>query len=485
MNRTKSGKEVAKKSTKKSTNFSKNDLRFWESRVYLPAYSKDGDTKEAGTYAVRIQAHGERRGVSLGKTKKREAAKAALALYNLVKAQGWEKGLSEFRGELPPERSGLTLGEYLAEASATGLFAPRTLRTYTAKVRRIAADIGKIRLSNGANKFDYVNGGAAEWQKLVDRVPLDKLTPEKVTKWRAHYLAEFRGNPARLQSATRTVNSCIRAGKAIFKEDVREHLAHLKLPDPLPFVGMKTTKESPNRYRSEIENPEVFLVAGQRELAAATVESEWAAIWRENGGKGDPPKPGDQDTLRATSRAERRREAFKVLVLGLVAGLRRGEIDRLQWSQVDLKKGEICIETTDCFAPKADSAGEIPIDPEIVTLLKTWKRQSRNRFVVGGVEPITNTDGYHYRANRAHNELVAWLRTKGVRSRNAIHSLRKEFGSLVCEKAGVYVASRLLRHASVTMTAAVYTDDRGRVTSGLGGFMKQGNGEPRSSAVNQ
>ena len=30
------------------------------------------------------------------------------------------------------------------------------------------------------------------------------------------------------------------------------------------------------------------------------------------------------------------------------------------------------------------------------------------------------------------------------------------------------VASRLVRHANITITAAVYTDNRGRVTSGLG-----------------
>jgi hypothetical protein len=51
--------------------------------------------------------------VSLGKTQKLEAAEAALHLYGLVKAQGRQIGLAEFRGKLPSMRSGLTLGEYL------------------------------------------------------------------------------------------------------------------------------------------------------------------------------------------------------------------------------------------------------------------------------------------------------------------------------------------------------------------------------------
>ena len=469
MSGAKSGKEVAKQELlDPDQDFSPNDHRYWLSRVYLPIFSRKGETREAGIFSVRIQAHGERRGVSLGKTQKREAAKAALRLYGLVKAQGWERGLAEFRGTLPSMRSGITLGEYLNQVAATGLVTPRTFRTYTCKIRRIAADIGRVRLPKGANKHDHVHGGATEWQRMVDRVALDNLSVESVTKWRADYLGQYRDNPARLQSAIRTANSCIRAGKALLKEEIRNHLSHLKLPDPPPFVGIKTARESPNRYRSEIANPEVLLVAGRRELAEATTESEWAAVWRENGGQGEPPKPSDQDKIRATLRAERRQEAFKVLVLGLVAGLRRAEIDRLQWSQIDFTRSEIRIDATDCFAPKADSKGEIPIEPEVVQLLREWKLQSRDRFVVGGVEPITNTDQYHYRAERAHRELVKWLHKKGVSARNPIHSLRKEFGSLVCAKAGIYVASRLLRHASIAMTAAVYTDDRGRVTSGLG-----------------
>jgi integrase len=93
--------------------------------------------------------------------------------------------------------------------------------------------------------------------------------------------------------------------------------------------------------------------------------------------------------------------------------------------------------------------------------------------VIEGVEPKTDTDNHHYRAGRAHAELIEWLHGKGLSARNPLHALRKEFGSMVCQKAGVYVASRLLRHANITMTAAVYTDDRGRVTSGLGSALSQ------------
>lgn len=457
---------------KNLTKFSVNDVRYWDARVYHPRYGATKSMKEAATFAVRIQAHGERRNVALRETTKREAAKAAMNLYKLVDLHGWERGLAEFRGEAPPVKNNLTLGEYLAEVTATGEIMPRTMRTYATKVRKIAADIGKVRLPGRMNKHDHVNGGAQEWQRLVDAVPLRKLMPDAVQIWLSGYLAQFRSNPAKLISATKTANSCIRAGKAIFAEKIRERLTHVILPEPTPFVGMKTAKERPTRYRSEIENPEVLLIAGMRDLADAVMELEHQAIWREMGGEGDAPEPTPAEKIRAELRASRKREAFKVLVLGLCAGLRRGEIDRLQWSQVDFGRSLIVIKATDCFAPKANSAGDIPIDEEIVKLMKKWKKASNGRFVVEGVEPKVDTDNHHYRACRAHAELIAWLHGKGLTSRNPLHTLRKEFGSIVCQRAGVYVASRLLRHANITMTTSVYTDDRGRVTSGLGSAFK-------------
>jgi integrase len=458
---------------KKLTTFSVNDVRYWDARVHHPRYGATKSAKEAATFAVRIQAHGERRYVALPDSTKREAAKSAMALYKLVDHFGWDKGLAEFRGEAPRVKNNLTLGDYLAEVTATGEIVPRTLRTYATKVRRIAADIDKVKLPNKLNKFDHVNGGSREWQRLVDAVPLRKLTPDAVQNWMSAHLAQFRNNPAKLIAATKTANSCIRAGKAIFAEKIRERLTHVILPEPPPFVGMKTAKESPTRYRSEIDNPEVLLVAGMRELANAKMKTEHQAIWLELGGEGNAPDPSPSEKIRAELRASRKREAFKVLVLGLCAGLRRGEIDRLLWSQVDFARSHIVINATDCFAPKSNSVGEVPIDDEIVKLLKKWKKASTGRFVVEGVEPKINTDNHHYRAGRAHAELIEWLHGKGLTARNPLHTLRKEFGSIVCQKAGVYVASRLLRHANITMTAAVYADDRGRVTSGLGSALSQ------------
>jgi hypothetical protein len=69
--------------------------------------------------------------------------------------------------------------------------------------------------------------------------------------------------------------------------------------------------------------------------------------------------------------------------------------------------------------------------------------------------------------------LTAWLRGKGVKANKPIHELRKEFGSLVNEKFGIYAASRALRHSDITTSARHYIAKKERVTVGLGHLLAE------------
>jgi len=64
--------------------------------------------------------------------------------------------------------------------------------------------------------------------------------------------------------------------------------------------------------------------------------------------------------------------------------------------------------------------------------------------------------------------LNAWLRNKGVNTQKPLHTLRKEYGSLVSQAHGIHAASKALRHADIHVTNNYYTDARVRVTPGLG-----------------
>ncbi len=56
--------------------------------------------------------------------------------------------------------------------------------------------------------------------------------------------------------------------------------------------------------------------------------------------------------------------------------------------------------------------------------------------------------------------MVTWLRGKGLKSRNALHALRKEFGSQICAQAGIFAASTALRHSSINLTREYYIDKK-------------------------
>jgi integrase len=181
--------------------------------------------------------------------------------------------------------------------------------------------------------------------------------------------------------------------------------------------------------------------------------------------------------------AMRHPEQWKILLLALGAGLRRGEIDALLWRQVDFDRGIIRIETTEVFQPKsAKSAGAVEIDKELVAILRGYHAIAKTEFVIEtDVEAKPSAKYSRNRATPAFNGLCEWLRSKGLEGLKPIHTLRKEFGSLICQQAGLYAASRALRHADVGITARHYLDQKERVTVGLGAMLKPENVTPMNA----
>lgn len=105
-------------------------------------------------------------------------------------------------------------------------------------------------------------------------------------------------------------------------------------------------------------------------------------------------------------------------------------------------------------------------------LLRAWKAKSTGPFVIASsTAPRPGTSYTHYRANRHFETLRDWLREKGITSQKFLHELRKEYGSIVCQKDGLYASSRALRHADVQVTALHYLDKKDRISTGLGAVL--------------
>lgn len=210
------------------------------------------------------------------------------------------------------------------------------------------------------------------------------------------------------------------------------------MPSPLPFEGVEFFGKlrSHYRYQSKID--------AMKLLAESVAELE-------------PEKP----------------EPFKILILALCCGLRKNEIDKLMWNEVNFDAGLIQIRTTRYFKAKSDdSAADVDVDSEIIALLRAWKATTEGQFVIPSIiAPKTGTTYAHYRVEKHFKTLRTWLRGKGITSQKYLHELRKEYGSLVAHQHGLYAASRALRHSDVQVTAMHYLDKKERISIGLGAVL--------------
>jgi hypothetical protein len=64
--------------------------------------------------------------------------------------------------------------------------------------------------------------------------------------------------------------------------------------------------------------------------------------------------------------------------------------------------------------------------------------------------------------------LAGWLKRCGITSDKPIHVLRKEYGSQICARYGIFVASKALRHADIHITSQHYLDQNTNAKPGLG-----------------
>jgi integrase len=296
------------------------------------------------------------------------------------------------------------------------------------KLRKLVADIAKVEAGMKAKerrkKFDYVNGGHAEWLAKVDGQSLALLTPESVSGWRNSYVAKAGTDPVERKSAERSAATVLRCSRALFSRDVLAMLKVMLPPDP--FAGVKLKDPGPQRYHSDV-SPEWVLACAEREL-----------------------------------KAEHSQE-FMALLLCLWGGLRRKEADTLTWAQVDFGEAQIHI------AGRSISNRR----PRRVSARSTCRRGARRAPRVQEGQHIgvrarwrTRQPGGDLRllpADCTWRRLHAWLKDKGVSQQKAIHALRKESGSLVACAFGIEAARQHLGHGDIRTTSAHYVEKKRRI----------------------
>jgi integrase len=426
----KSGKQVA---NERSGGVGKNSANYWIRRLFKPVNSEG---VESPHFSMKVQYKGRRVAFTLGTGNKTAAAAKAALIYNDLLALGVEGALTKHRPKIEGEQVA-TVGEYLKAAQAVMDVRGSTFAVYSIALRRVAGDI----LRSRAQRKAKVKAKRLAREK-VEQASLSILTPEAVQKWRLAFLARVDGDARKGRAARISANFVVRQARSLFAPRIVKFLKALRLPDPLPFSGVEMFPRESMRYVSKIDAGEILRKA-RGELA------------------------------------EQAPAQFLVILLGIAAGLRRGEIDRLPWNHIDFRKRQIFVEDTEAGAVKSsDSRGAVDIDEKTIELLRGFHAKADTKFVIDAPQAeeaeFSRPWGQRYRCSSVFEKVNAWLRANGVEGNKPLHTLRKEAGSMIATQHGIFAAAQFLRHSDIKVTAEHYADKKTRTTIDLGKLLDAG-----------
>lgn len=412
---------------------SKADARYWIHGSRLRFH-------DSSDLAFQIQAERQRVWFSVGTPNRKKGASKAAEIYSFIKAHGLAAAVARYKpkGE---ELGGATVGSLIIAVGKLSSARRQSLDAYSKAMRRIVSEIKAI---EPEETEEGKSSNLDAWRKRVDAVPLSQIAPADVLAWKNGRIREAGLDAVKKGRVLVTVNSLMRNAKSLFGKKMLPFLQQaIRLPAVLPFDGVSFEKAPSMRYKSNID---AFAI-----LARARMELS------------------ESDT-----------EGFKVLVLALVCGLRRSEIDNLLWTKVHFAKRKLMVESTEYHELKsADSAGEIDLDDDLVALFRLWRAGDPTAtFVVDSdigpegaatarsrkSKPARENKTRTYRCDAAFKRVLTWLRAQGVDALKPLHTMRKEIGSIIAEEHGIFEASRYLRHSDIRITAAIYTDKRKAIT---------------------
>jgi integrase len=405
-----------------SNKFGKADSRYWlvDNRLQF---------HDSVNYSARLQAGKKRLWFPLGSPNKRVAAAKAAEIYRHIQSQGINSALEHYKpkAEETAPRSA-TVGMLIEIASSVSSARRHSVDAYVKAFRRIVSEVMEIQ---SGRKFDAIKGGTQEWRRQVDEIKLASLLPADIQAWKNRRLREADGDPMAKRRAIVTVNSLIRNAKALLGKKILPFVEQqLIIPRPLPFDGVGMEKGPSLRYVSKID---AYAILARAKEALAESEPE----------------------------------AYKTLLLALVCGLRRSEIDHLLWRAFDFSRSLLRVENTEYQQLKSeDSAGEIDLNQATLEIFKGFRAQSpKSLFVIESPNPSRSKSVSRcYRCNAIFERVNAWLREQGVESAKPLHTMRKEIGSIIASEHGIFEASRYLRHSDIRITSAIYADKKKSVT---------------------
>lgn len=137
----------------------------------------------------------------------------------------------------------------------------------------------------------------------------------------------------------------------------------------------------------------------------------------------------------------------ELVIFSVLTGMRRGEILNLRWSDVDLSRKLIHIQTNGTFKTKQGKRRTIPLSEAAFYLLAAKHGKSPSEYVFTVNDKALNAGWVSHLFKRYVRE------AKLSNPRFRFHSLRHTFASwLLQQGVSIYEVQKLLGHSSVKVT---------------------------------
>jgi len=137
----------------------------------------------------------------------------------------------------------------------------------------------------------------------------------------------------------------------------------------------------------------------------------------------------------------------EVVIFATLTGMRRGEIINLKWSDIDLKRKTLTIQSSPSFKTKQGKRRTIPLNETVVFILQQKAEKVFSDFVFTFNGAKINYDTLTHKFKE--KVVLSKLNDKRLH----FHSLRHTFASwLVQDGVSLYEVQKLLGHSNIAVT---------------------------------
>ena len=369
--------------------------------LYRPRFTRNGKTHTSRVYWVSAYVNRKRRRESTGCTDKRAAEQKARTML-----QRWEH-------------------------EATGVVD----RATTQNERPLSEHVDEFRstLSAAGSSDDHVADRTLSLRQLIEATGAKRLSDLDAGA-AASWLADMR----RRGSAPRTVNRKL-AGIKQFSRWLRQtqRVRH----DPFAMLRPANEKADRRLVRRALTDDELcrlFDAAAKRPLATAEARRTIKGV-------------SDAELVRLTAQGR-----VRAIVYALAAGtgLRRGELRRLRWCDVDLERATVRVVASSAKSRREQS---VPLRADLAEALKAFRPAD-----AGTTDTVVPPRCFPNAKTVRADMDAAGIEHEDAEGRKAdFHALRHTFVSRLAA-AGIHPreAQALARHSSVELTMQAYTDLR-------------------------